>query len=283
MAHLHEQGDDVVAVDRECDVTQRDVVRERLRDASPDVVYHLAALTHVGESWEQATEYTRVNVLGTLNVLDAARESAPAARVVVVSSADVYGVVDEAELPLREERSLAPVSPYARSKVEAEFAAREAARGGQHVVVMRPFNHVGPGQSTRFAVPAFAERLLEAHERGATEIVVGDLSARRDFTDVRDVVRAYRLAVLYGASGQVYNVASGHDVAMRDVVRQLVTSIHPSVTLRVDRALLRPVEVPVLRGSSDKLHDVTGWEPRIDLFTSLLDVTADLRERREEA
>jgi GDP-4-dehydro-6-deoxy-D-mannose reductase len=218
-----------------------------------------------------------VNVVGTANVLSAARERTPGALTIVVSSADVYGVVGEADLPLAETHPANPVSPYAQSKLEAERVALDAARSfGQRVVVARPFNHLGPGQAPSFVVPALVTRLLEARAAQRHEIVVGDLSVRRDFSDVRDVVRAYRLLALHGRVGEVYNVASGHDVALSDIAARLVALVLPGARLTLDPSLVRPVEVPVLRGDARKIHEATGWEPAIALAQTLADVLADL-------
>jgi GDP-4-dehydro-6-deoxy-D-mannose reductase len=282
-AHLAGKGDDVTSVDSECDVTDLAAVRGVVAASRPDVVYHLAALTHVGDSWTNQSEFTRVNVLGTKNVLDAAYRDAPDACVILVSSSEVYGVVQERDLPLRETFRTAPANPYSSSKLEAERFAKQAYRvNAQRVVIARPFNHVGPGQSTRFVVPGLVSRLLAATQEGRHEVGVGDLSTRRDFSDVRDVVRAYRLLGLHGQSGEIYNVASGHDVAVLDIANQLRDAIAPGVELVVDPALLRPVEIPVTRGSFDKIHETTGWEPEISLSTSLHDVVDDIRRRRAE-
>jgi GDP-4-dehydro-6-deoxy-D-mannose reductase len=279
VAHLVASGDDVAGFDRECDVTDLEAVTRRITGASPEVIYHLAALTHVGESWADPDSTWRVNVAGTANVLAGARE-AGAGLVVVVSSADVYGVVAEGDLPLRESHPPTPVSPYARSKREAELITLDAAAAGSpRAIVARPFNHVGPGQAASFVVPALASRLLAARASGDREIAVGDLSVRRDFSDVRDVVRAYRLLAKHGLSGEIYNVASGRDVALSQVAADLVELINPGTRLVVDPDLLRPVEVPVLRGSAVKLHDATGWEPAIAWAASLRDVVEDLAAR----
>jgi GDP-4-dehydro-6-deoxy-D-mannose reductase len=279
--HLRERGDEVLGFDRERDVTDEASVREMFASFRPDVTYHLAALTHVGDSWKHAEEFTRVNVVGTQRVLDVAFNMVPNSTTIVVSSSEVYGVVSEADQPLRETFRVAPANPYSSSKVEAERVARDAwTVRRQRVVIARPFNHIGPGQSATFVVPALATRLLDAKERGATEIPVGDLSTRRDFSDVRDVVRAYRLLAEFGASGEVYNVASGHDVALSDIAERLVEQIAPDVALVVDPELLRPNDVPVFRGSYEKLNVATGWSPLITLDTSLADVVADLVERR---
>jgi GDP-4-dehydro-6-deoxy-D-mannose reductase len=279
--HLESLGDDVVSVDVECDVTNLESVSAYLAANEPEVIYHLAALTHVGDSWTNPKEYTRVNVLGTKNLLDAARSVVPDAAVVFVSSADVYGIVQEVDLPLVESFRTAPANPYSSSKLEAEHFARDAAReSGQRVIIARPFNHVGPGQSLQFVVPALVSRLLEASDEHRGEIAVGDLSTRRDFSDVRDVVRAYRLLARLGKSGEVYNVASGHDTALIDIANTLRKQIAPDVQLVVDPSLLRPVEIPVMRGSFEKLHEATGWEPVITLEKSLRDVIAEIRSQR---
>ncbi len=279
-AHLTSSGDEVHGVDREVDVTDLGGLVTAFAAIAPQVVYHLAALTHVGDSWRNPDDFTRVNVVGTLNVLEAARRAAPDAVVIVVSSADVYGVVDESELPLDEGHPPRPASPYAQSKIEAERLAREAAHLGQRVVIVRPFNHIGPGQARSFVVPALVSRLVEARDLGASSVSVGDLSARRDFCDVRDVVRAYRLLATFGAAGEVYNVASGHDVAISDIAQWLVARLAPEVRLSVSEALLRPVELPVSRGSFAKLQRATGWEPRITLARSLEDIVEEFTEGR---
>jgi GDP-4-dehydro-6-deoxy-D-mannose reductase len=281
--HLRSCGDEVVGVDRNCDVTDLDSVMRIMDESRPRMIYHLAALTHVGESWKQPKEFTRVNVLGTRNVLDAAHKVVPRASILFVSSADVYGIVDEGDLPLVETHRAVPANPYAQSKREAELLVKSMARDtGQRVLIARPFNHVGPGQSIQFVVPALVNRLLDARENGSPEIAVGDLSTRRDFSDVRDVVKAYRLLMKLGRGGEVYNVASGHDVALADIAHDLVDQVAPGVRLVPDASLFRPVEVPVTRGSFEKIHDVTGWEPVLPLAVSLRDVIGDLRSRRAE-
>ncbi len=284
LAHLRAQGDEAIAVDRECDVTDASSVRATLDQHRPEAIYHLAALTQVGASWTNAVEFTRVNVLGTKNVLDAAHDVVPTSTVLLVSSADVYGVVREEDLPLVETFRVAPANPYASSKVEAERVAHDAVRErGQRVVIARPFNHLGPGQSTEFAVPGIVSRLLEALESGAEEIPVGNLSTRRDFSDVRDVVRAHRLLVERGVTGEAYNIASGLDVRLSDIAAQLVAVLAPRIRLKPDQSLFRPVDTPVSRASYEKLRRRTGWQPRIALDVTLRDVIEEMRVRRRDS
>jgi len=197
----------------------------------------------------------------------------------VTSSAEVYGAVtDPAQLPLTELSPTAPLTPYAASKLAAEALCLQAWLGhGQRVVTVRPFNHIGPGQSPNFAVSALAKRIVDAERSGATEIPVGNLSARRDFTDVRDVVRAYRLLIESGAPGGIYNVCSGRDVAIQEIADRLLAQAGSSVRLVPDPSLMRPVEVPVLRGDPTRLTEATGWTPERPLDQTLADVLAHWR------
>ncbi|HEX4127558.1 MAG TPA: GDP-mannose 4,6-dehydratase [Acidimicrobiales bacterium] len=272
-AHLKDHGDEVAVIDLETDVADGAAVRRVMADVAPEAVYHLAAMTHVGESWENPSQVLRVNVLGTAEILAAARSVEGSPRVLVVSSAEVYGIVTPAQLPLSEDTPAHPASPYAASKLAAEAVALQAWRGfGQPVVVVRPFNHIGPGQSPNFFVPALAKRIVEARRNGTRSLPVGNLTTRRDFTDVRDVVAAYRILIERGVPGAIYNVCSGRDVAMSDVAGQLLELAAADLTLETDPELLRPVDVPVLRGSAALLRETTGWEPLIPLATTLADV-----------
>jgi len=271
--HLRRCGDEVIAIDIETDITDQAALDPVVAAAAPDAVYHLAARTHVGESWKVPAEVLAVNVLGTAAVLAASRQVPGDPKVLVVSSAEIYGSVRPEQLPLGEGASVAPVTPYAASKAAAEQVALQAWRGYQQpVVVVRPFNHVGPGQAPTFAVSALARRIVEAHRSGARTLAVGTLSTRRDFTDVRDVVQAYRLLVEHGEPGAVYNVCSGHDVAVSEVASRLLELAGADLELVTDPELVRPVDVPVLRGDPALLEGATGWKPAIPLDDTLRDV-----------
>ena len=269
-SHLERCGDDVTALADGVDLRDADAVRDALHAAEPDVVYHLAALSHVGRSWEQPEETVQVNVVGTLHLLEAARAARRAPRVLLVSSAEVYGSGDGAALD--EHAAIAPVTPYAASKIAAEYLGVQAFLGrGLEVVRARPFNHIGPGQADTFAVAALARRVVAA-ERAGGEVRVGNLEARRDFTDVRDVVRAYRMLAGAGVPGEVYNVCSGTAVRIGDVLERLVSLARTTVSTVEDPSLFRPVDVPVLRGDGARLRAATGWAPEIALETTLADV-----------
>ncbi len=288
-AHLEACGDEVVGVDRHeipgsplpgVDITDAAAVGRLLDDLRPSAIYHLAGWADVGGSWKAPVEAFRANAEGTLNVLSAAVD-AGVERVLAVSSADVYGKVEPSELPLTEESSLRPASPYAASKVAADYLGLQAWLGrGLPVLRVRAFNHLGPGQTDKFVAPAIASRIAKAERDGGPDVLpIGDLSARRDFTDVRDVVRAYRLLMEKGQAGEVYNVCSGVDLAVQDLADQLLAQARIPLRFETDPELLRPVEVPVLRGSHDRLTDATGWEPEIPIGQTLTDLLEDWRTR----
>jgi GDP-4-dehydro-6-deoxy-D-mannose reductase len=190
----------------------------------------------------------------------------------------VYGSGDGS--PLSEEAPLRPASPYAASKAAAEFLGLQAHLGrGLEVVRVRPFNHVGPGQAPAFVVAALAGRIAAAEADGGKSVAVGDLSPARDFTDVRDVVRAYRLLAAHGVAGEVYNVCTGRAVPISEVAKLLVASSTAEIELVEDPALMRPVEIPILLGDPSKLAALTGWRPEIPLEQTLAEVLADARAR----
>jgi GDP-4-dehydro-6-deoxy-D-mannose reductase len=281
--HLSGLGDEVVRIDQEVEITDPDALLAAVRVAAPDAIYHLAALTHVGQSWDEPLRVLEVNVVGTAALLAAARECGTEPRVLVTSSAEVYGAVtDPGRLPLREGSPTAPLTPYAASKLAAEAVVTQAFLAhGQQVITVRPFNHIGPGQAPSFAVAALAKRIVDAERSGAGAIPVGNLSARRDFTDVRDVVRAYRLLVESGTPGEIYNVCSGRDVSIEEIAQSLLALAGSPLELETDPSLVRAVEVPVLRGDPARLQDATGWKPEISLEETLADVMSFWRDRAE--
>ena len=277
VAHLRDQGDEVV--ESATDITDREALIAAVAEAQPEVVYHLAAQADVGGSWSKPIETLRVNVEGTVNLLDAAR-LAGARRVLAVTSADIYGIVDEADLPLDESTPIRPVSPYAASKAAADLMCVQAGLGhGLDVVRARSFNHLGPGQSDRFVASAIASRIVDNERAGRRELAVGNLEARRDFTDVRDVVRAYRALVVQGRAGEAYHVCSGVDRSVGELVDALVAMAQTGMEVVVDPDLFRPADLAVLRGDNAKLHDETGWKPEIPLEATLRDLLDHWRER----
>ena len=278
-SHLEAEGDEVVGLDQEVDITDGQSIRRAVEDHAPEAVYHLAAASNVGSSWSAPVEVLRVNAEGTLNVLLAC-EAAGVRRVLAIGSAEEYGKVDPADLPLQETAPLRPVTPYGVSKVASGFLALQAFLGrGLGAVRVRPFNHLGPSQSGRFVASALAEQVARNEHVGNDVVLAGDLSPRRDFTDVRDVVRAYRLLVEHGEPGEVYNVCSGTDRAIAEVADHLIGRSHRPMRIELDPERLRPVELPVLRGDPTKLREATGWKPEIGLEETLDGLLDWWRER----
>ncbi len=268
--HLRASGDDVV--ESAVDITDRDRFAAHLADVSPEVIYHLAAQADVGGSWASPIPTLRINVEGTVNVLDAAI-AAGVRRVFAVTSADIYGPVDEADLPLGETQPLRPVSPYAASKAAADIMCLSAGLAhGLEIVRARSFNHLGPGQTDKFVASAIASRIVHNERDGGDVVRIGNLEARRDFTDVRDVVRAYRLLMVAGTAGEAYHVCSGTDRAVRELADILVSMARRPMTLETDPELFRPVDLKVLRGDYSKIEAATGWTPEIDIQTTLRDL-----------
>jgi GDP-4-dehydro-6-deoxy-D-mannose reductase len=211
-----------------------------------------------------------VNTVGTVAVVEALREAAPEARLLLVSTGEVYGRADA--LPTREDAAIRPLSPYAASKAAAELAVEQAARSaGLDVVVARPFQHEGPGRGEQFAIGSWARQIAELEQEGGGELHVGNLSAERDITDVRDVCRAYRLLLDRAVPAGTYNVASGQKVQLSDVVDLLVELARCSVSVRPDPTRFRPTDLEIVWGDASKLAAITGWKPEIPLRQTLAD------------
>lgn len=254
------------------DLRDSEAVRAAVRDAAPEVVYHLAALSSVGRSWENPARTLQDNVATASSMLEAVRLEAADARVVWVSSCEVYGA--PASLPVAEDAPLRPSNPYAVSKVTGDLlAALYADAHGLSIVRARPFSHSGPGQRPIFILSSLARQAAEGRVKAAQRIrvVTGNPDTRRDFTDVRDVVRAYRLLAERAQPG-VYNVSSGHSISAGEQVALIAELIAPvEVEHVVDPALVRAHEVMDLRGSHDRLTAATDWRPEISLRQTMAD------------
>ncbi len=254
------------------DLRDSAALSETVAATRPEVIYHLAALSSVGRSWDDPAETVRANTETAVNMLEVIRHEAPEAHVVWVSTCEVYG--SPARLPINETAGLAPANPYAVSKTGADLlAAVYAEAHGLHIVRARPFSHAGPGQRSIFILSSLARQLAEAKLEGVSSlrILTGNPDTRRDFTDVRDVVRAYRLLAQLDGPG-VYNVCSGRSVSASEHVALLAELAAPlSVEHVVDPARVRAHEVMELRGSFDRLHAATGWQPEIPLRQTLSD------------
>ena len=259
---LAELGDDAVPL--EADVTDLDALVRGLRDERPAAVVHLAAHSSVASSWEDEGDVWLVNTVGTVNVLSAVASEAPEARVLVVSTGDVYGRASV--FPTPEDAPVQPLSPYAAAKAAAELAVDRARRvQGVDAVVVRSFSHIGPGQAEAFAVGSWAAQVARLEQAGGGALRVGDLEVRRDFTDVRDVCRAYRLLLDRKVPAGTYNVASGVAVRLAEVVEVLRSLARCPVTVEPDPERRRAADIPVQQGDAARLALATGWRPELPL------------------
>jgi GDP-4-dehydro-6-deoxy-D-mannose reductase len=253
------------------DLLDRSAVAAAIARLRPSIVYHCAGAAHVGRAWEQTERTLATNVRGTHYLLDALRRADVESRVLIPSSAMVYEPAGE---PLAEGHPLVPAGPYGFSKLAQELlGGHDGSDSGVEVTIARAFNHFGPRQDPAFSTAGFARQIaaIEARRQPA-EIAVGNLDARRDLTDVRDVVRAYRLIVERAPAGRPFNVCSGRALAIREVLERLVARARVPIRLRVDPARLRPSDVPVLLGDPGRIRDELGWAPEIPLEQTLDEV-----------
>lgn len=303
VAELLKQGQDVVGAVSRCppelttlpeedasrvdwvhlDLESRDTVREVVRGYRADRVFHLAGLTSVAKSLQDPARTFSVNVAGTLFLLkelaDVQRERGRGPMILITGSADVYGKAANRWRPLTEECPLEPLSPYAISKAAQEMLGLQFQRAhGLSVIVTRSFNHTGPGQRPPFVVPQLATQILAAGSGDSKGTVrVGNLDVRRDFTDVRDVVRAYALLVDRGEAGRVYNVCSGRSRRIGELLKLLLDITRMPVEVEPDPQLMRPTDIPELVGDASRLSSATGWAPRIELRQTLADLVDSLK------
>jgi GDP-4-dehydro-6-deoxy-D-mannose reductase len=268
----------------ECDLRDAESTRETIERIRPDWIFHLAAQSFVPTSWRAPTESLTTNVLGQLHVFEACRHLGISPRIQIACSSEEYGMVHEDELPIRETNPLRPLSPYAVSKVAQDMLAYQYFMSYKtDVVRTRGFNHEGPRRGPVFVASDFAKQIADIEAgRRAPVIQVGNLEARRDFTDVRDMVRAYWLALESGVPGEVYNICSGKAWRIRDVLDLLLTMTSHKIEVKTDPARLRPSDVPVLLGDASRFQAATGWAPTIPFERTLADML-DYWRRSETA
>ena len=263
------------------DIRNEDALRTSIAAVQPDALVHLAAISFVPEAIKNPRETFEVNVIGTFNLLSALESSGFRGRMVYVSSADVYGPVAQAQLPITEERTLRPRNPYAASKAAAEALVYQWSQTGNfEIVIARPFNHIGPGQHGHFVVSDFAKQIVMMKLRRSKPVLeVGNLDTTRDFTDVRDVVEAYGLLLREGKNGEVYNICSGVERSIREVLENMLILAGVEAEIRHEKNRERPSEQRQVVGSYQKLHQDTGWNPKISFEKTLSDILYDWKVR----
>jgi GDP-4-dehydro-6-deoxy-D-mannose reductase len=262
------------------DLRNAEEVQELCREVAPDWVVHLAAQSFVPQAVAHPRETWAINCWGTLHLVEALRECGFTGRFLFVGSGDQYGTVQEEELPIRETHLLRPRNAYAASKAAAELLCYQYTQSyGLGVILARSFNHIGPGQSPRFVVADFARQVARI-DLGLQDPVlsVGNLEVTRDFLDVRDVVEAYCRLLQQGEIGEAYNVCSGREIRLIDLVRMLVGFASRPIEIRVDQTRFRPADTPRLCGSHEKLTAHTGWRPQRDIVETLGEMVAYWKE-----
>lgn len=248
--------------------------KEIIDGIKPDVIFHLAALTSPAESFENPSEVMVNNIKAEISVLEAIRKTnLKDTRILITSSAEIYGIVDASNLPIDEDTPMCPTSPYAVSKIAQDYLGLQYYLSYKlNIIRVRPFNHIGPRQTPHFAVSTFAKKIAEI-EKNTNEFVlsVGNLESKRDFTDVRDMVRAYVLLVEKGKIGEVYNIGSGISYKISEILEKLLSFSDKKIEIQKDEALLRPSDNPDLCCDNTKINRDTGWKPAIPIDTSLKD------------
>ena len=259
--------DDIQAEVCNLDIMNKEEIVDLLYKIRPDYIFHLAAQSSVAVSWKNPGLTIDVNIKGSVNVLDAVRELYYKPRVLLIGSGEEYGHIRPGETPISEDNHLRPGNLYAATKVCQNMIAKIYTTAyDMELIMVRAFNHIGPKQAPIFVVSDFCKQVVEI-EKGVREpvMMVGNLKAMRDFTDVRDVVRAYALLVEHGKAGETYNVGSGHAVSIQDVLDLIISQSSAEVEVKVDPTKIRPVDVPIIEADTTKLREATGWERKIPL------------------
>lgn len=259
--------DDIQAEVCNLDIMNKEEIVDLLYKIRPDYIFHLAAQSSVAVSWKNPGLTIDVNIKGSVNVLDAVRELYYKPRVLLIGSGEEYGHIRPGETPISEDNHLRPGNLYAATKVCQNMIAKIYTTAyDMELIMVRAFNHIGPKQAPIFVVSDFCKQVVEI-EKGVREpvMMVGNLKAMRDFTDVRDVVRAYALLVEHGKAGETYNVGSGHAVSIQDVLDLIISQSSAEVEVKVDPNKIRPVDVPIIEADTTKLREATGWERKIPL------------------
>ena len=260
----------------ECDLTDGEAVKKLSFDGVAGVI-HLAGLAAVGPSFDAPMDYISKNAAMEVHLFETALAQGKTPKFVVISSGSLYDT--KAALPLTESSSVIPSSPYAVSKITQEQMGLYYSMRGFEFVIARPFNHIGPGQNIGFIVPDFASQIVAIERGEANEIKVGNLEAKRDFTDVRDIVRAYRLLLEKGRSGETYNVCSGKSISGQAILDALISLSRVDIPVAHEPERMRPSDTPDIYGSHDRLTKDTSWQPQISIEQTLSEVIDDWRSR----
>ncbi len=260
-------------------ILKKEEIDALLKEFAPDVIFHLAAQSSVKLSWERPQLTFSINVIGAINLLESVREFAKNAKVVLIGSGEEYGQIDQSKLPVKEDAKIEANNFYAVSKATQNSIGRIYAKAyGLNVVSVRAFNHIGVGQLDTFVIPSFCKQVVEIEKTNKPGVIkVGNLSSKRDFTDVRDIVNAYRLLALKGKSGETYNVGSGRSYKIEDLLNIILSLTNASVKVEIDPARFRPVDTPEVRADISKLVKDTGYKVKHDLKDTIKEIMDSYR------
>ena len=293
ISHLLEEGWDVSAtrlpsetLDADVPIYELDILAPPDIDAilekvGPDCIFHLAAQSSVEASWKQPALTADINIKGAVNLLEAVRKMQKPPRVLLIGSGEEYGYILPEELPIREDTPLRPGNVYAATKIAQGMLGQIYARAyGLEIVIVRAFNHAGPGQTDTFVLPEFCKQaaMIEAG-LSPPVIKVGNLEVKRDFTDVRDIVRAYRLLAEKGESGSVYNVGSGKAVSIGELLEKILALSNTEIAIEQNPLRMRLSDTPVIEADISRIYEQTGWKPEIPMESTLADILDEWRER----
>lgn len=262
-----------IALER-IDLLEKKNVSDYIKSIAPDTIFHLAALSSPADSFTHPKETIMNNVVAQINLLEAVKDAnLMKTRVLIVSSADVYGNVDKKDLPIDEDTNMMPANPYTVSKLTQDFLGLMYFLAYKIAIIrVRPFNHIGPRQAPNFVVSSFAKRIAEIEKAGKEGVLsVGDLSTKRDFTDVRDMVVAYRLAIEKGKIGDVYNIGSGTSYKIEAILTDLLSLSNANIKIKTDPKLFRPSDTQNRLCDNRKFTELTGWKPTVTLKKTLAD------------
>lgn len=264
-----------------CDIRNYNSLKKIIEQVQPEEIYHLAAISFVPTSLKNPKLTFDTNLYGTLNLYQAVIEQKINPKILFVGSADEYGIVNKNDLPIKENCSIKPANPYSISKASADFLSYFYFKNYHlNIIRVRPFNHIGPRQSPEFVCSGFAKQIAEI-EKGMKEpvIMVGNLKAKRDFTDVRDMVRAYWLALKEGEVGEVYNICSEKVIYIKDLLDKLLNRSFKKIKVRRVQKRIRPIDNPILQGNSSKIKEKCDWKPEVSLEKTLQDILGHWREK----
>jgi len=251
------------------DILDADKLKQVMNEIKPDFIFHLAGFSSVKKSFEQPELCRKINVIGTKNLLDSVVKANINPKILIISSADVYGVPES--VPIKETDKLNPISPYAESRKEQEELCRKYPK--LHIIISRSFPHIGPGQQPIFVASDFAKQIAEIEKKGKEPVIeVGNLEAKRDFTDVRDVVKAYLFAIEKCKKGETYNICSGKAYSIKEILDKLISFAKVKIKIEQDPARIRQSDIPILQGDNSKFVKQTGWKPEIHLEKTLKDI-----------